>query len=75
MSTPVLRRSSDGVVAGVLDAIAARLGWDTGRLRIAYVALSVVTAGFPGTALYLALWFVMPSASEFSGRRSDLRDI
>jgi len=29
-------------------------------VRVAYVSLSVFTAGFPGFFLYLILWAIMP---------------
>jgi phage shock protein PspC (stress-responsive transcriptional regulator) len=29
-------------------------------VRIAYVIISTVSMGFPGTIAYIVLWFVMP---------------
>lgn len=54
------RSPEDRVIAGVLGGIARRFGWDPGRLRLLYVVVSVLSAGFPGTLVYIALWFLMP---------------
>ena len=55
-----LKRSSDKIVAGVCAGIADYLGWETSIVRIAYVLLSIFSAGFPGLLVYLILWVVMP---------------
>lgn len=55
-----LRRSSDKMIAGVCAGIADYLGWETSIVRIAYVLLSIFSAGFPGLLIYIILWFVMP---------------
>lgn len=55
-----LRRSSDKMIAGVCAGIADYLGWETSIVRIAYVLLSIFSAGFPGLLVYIILWFVMP---------------
>ena len=73
--TQKLTRSNDAVLAGVCGGLAEHFGVDAFRVRVVCVVLSVFTAGFPGIVLYLCLWFLLPSASEFSGRRTDLRDI
>jgi phage shock protein C len=59
-----MNRAADGAVAGVLKGIATYFGWETRRLRIAYVILTVGTAGFPGVVLYACLWWLMPPASR-----------
>ena len=59
---PVLRRSEeDRVITGVLAGIARFAGLDPFRLRLAYFAASLLSAGFPGILVYLALWYVIPS--------------
>ena len=58
--TGELRRSQDRVIAGVCAGIAERFGWPVDRTRIAYVILSILSAAFPGTLVYLVLWFLMP---------------
>lgn len=56
-----LRRSRENkVIAGVLGGLAEWLGWPVGRLRIVYVIVSILSAAFPGTLVYLLLWLLMP---------------
>ncbi len=62
-----LRRSQDKVIAGVCGGMAEHLGWDTGQVRLGYVLLSVLSAGFPGTLVYLILWIALPGPD---GRRT-----
>ncbi len=59
-----LRRSNDRVIAGVCGGIAERLGWSPKRVRVIYVLVSILSAAFPGTLVYLALWFLLPEADE-----------
>ena len=66
--TAIVRSSSDRLVAGVLGGIAQHFGWSASRTRLAYVLLSVLSAGFPGILVYAVLWFLMPSGSRV-GRR------
>jgi len=59
-----LKRSRDQkVIAGVLGGIAEYLGWPVGRLRVVYVIVSILSAAFPGTIVYLLLWLLMPGDS------------
>ncbi len=53
-------RSNDRIIAGVCGGIAEQLGWSANRVRLAYVILSILSAAFPGTLVYLVLWFLMP---------------
>jgi len=55
-----LRRSNDQMIAGVCAGIAEYLGVDVTLVRVGYVILSVLSAGFPGTLLYIILWMIMP---------------
>jgi phage shock protein PspC (stress-responsive transcriptional regulator) len=56
-----LRRSREQkVIAGVLGGIAEYFGWPAGRLRLVYVIVSILSAAFPGTLVYLLLWLIMP---------------
>jgi len=59
-----LRRSNDRIIAGVCGGIAERYGWPTNRVRIVYVLLSIISAAFPGTIVYIVLWFLMPGPSD-----------
>jgi len=52
------------VIAGVCGGIAERLGWSPKRVRVIYVLVSILSAAFPGTLVYLALWFLLPEADE-----------
>ncbi|HNP20078.1 MAG TPA: PspC domain-containing protein [Fulvivirga sp.] len=62
MSDNKLKRSkSNAVIAGVCSGLAKYFGWDAGRVRLVYVLLSILSAGFPGTLVYIVLWVVMPS--------------
>jgi len=59
-----LRRSPDNqVLVGVLAGVADFFGVEARRLRIAYVILSVLSAGFPGLLAYLLLLYVVPDPS------------
>jgi phage shock protein C len=57
-----LRRSNDKIIAGVCGGLAEYLGWPSGRVRILYFIISILSAAFPGTLVYLILWFAMPEA-------------
>ncbi len=60
--TGELKRSQDRVIAGVCAGIAERYGWPVDRTRIAYVLISLISVAFPGTIVYLVLWFLLPEA-------------
>lgn len=55
-----LRRSRNKVIAGVCAGIAEYLGWPVNRFRIIYLVVSILSAAFPGTLVYVILWFLMP---------------
>ncbi|MBI9066864.1 MAG: PspC domain-containing protein [Salinivirgaceae bacterium] len=61
-----LTRSRDKVIAGVCGGIAQWLGWDIALVRILYLVVSILSAGFPGTLVYIILWIVMPDDQNFS---------
>ncbi len=52
---------------GVCGGIAERLGWDPNVVRVLYVVLSILSAGFPGILVYLILWLAVPEADETAG--------
>jgi phage shock protein PspC (stress-responsive transcriptional regulator) len=60
----VLRSRDDRAIAGVCGGIAKALGWSSTAVRILYVIVSVLSAGFPGTIVYLVLAVVMPLEPE-----------
>lgn len=55
-----LKRSNDRIIAGVCGGLAEHFGWRASRVRLVYFLVSVLSAAFPGTLVYLVLWFVMP---------------
>ena len=56
-----LYRSRDNkMIAGVCGGIAEWLGWTPTAVRVAYVIISILSVGFPGTIAYVILWIVMP---------------
>jgi phage shock protein C len=56
----VYRSRDERVLGGVLGGMAKSLGWSATRVRVAYVLLSVLSAAFPGIAVYIVLWIVVP---------------
>jgi len=60
-----LTRSSNQMIAGVCAGIAEYFGWNVTLVRVIYVLLSIFSAGFPGTMVYIILWIVMPRAEKF----------
>lgn len=64
MSTPprkLTRSRDDRKIAGVCGGIADYFGWDPTLVRVLYVVISVASVGFPGMAVYLLLWVLMPN--------------
>jgi phage shock protein C len=59
-----LQRSRDRIIAGVCGGIAEWLGWPATRVRLIFVIVSLLSAAFPGTIVYLVLWFLMPPADD-----------
>ncbi len=60
-----LRRSRhDRKLGGVLGGFARHFEIDPTVLRVGYVALSVVSAAFPGLLVYMLLWLFIPLESE-----------
>ncbi len=66
MSQPrTLSRSiNDRVLAGVLGGVARRLRWNSTLVRVLYVAVSVLSAAFPGILVYLILWLLIPEGDD-----------
>ena len=59
-----LRRSRNKVIAGVCAGLAERVGWSATRMRVVYLVVSILSAAFPGTLVYIILWFVMPGPDD-----------
>ena len=49
------------MIAGVCAGLADYLGWQVSITRIAFLLVSVLSAGFPGMLVYAILWIVMPA--------------
>lgn len=54
------RTNNDRLLGGVCGGIAKYFGWDATLVRILYVVISILSAAFPGTLVYIILWIVMP---------------
>lgn len=55
-----LTRSSNKIFGGVCGGIAEYFDIDPTLVRIAYAALSIFSAGFPGLLLYIIMLILMP---------------
>jgi phage shock protein C len=55
-----LTRSHNRMLGGVCAGIAEYFNLDPTAVRVGYVLLSVLSAGFPGLLAYLVLWVVIP---------------
>ena len=55
-----LRRSRNSMIAGVCAGIAEYFNIDPTLIRVGYVILSVLSAGFPGILVYIILILVIP---------------
>ena len=62
------RSTGQNMIAGVMGGIAERFGWNANLLRIIFVLVSVMSAGFPGILVYLVLWFLMPKQAKIEQR-------
>lgn len=58
----IYRSRNRSMIAGVCGGLADWLGWSPTMVRLLYVILSIVSAGFPGILVYLILWIAMPKA-------------
>lgn len=57
---PLRRSRSQGMVAGVIAGLANYFGMDVTLARVIYVAVSFLSAAFPGLIAYVVLWIVIP---------------
>jgi phage shock protein C len=55
-----LLRSRNQMIGGVCAGLANYFNFDPTLVRVGYVLLSVLSAGFPGALVYIILWLVMP---------------
>jgi len=61
-ANPLRRSRRHRVLGGVCGGLADWLGWRPTLVRVAYVAVSVCSAAFPGILVYVILWIVTPEA-------------
>ena len=61
---PLYRSRRYRILAGVCGGIAEWLGWSPTMVRFLFVLISLVTAGVPGSLVYVILWVVMPNAER-----------
>lgn len=62
------RSTGQNMIAGVMGGIAERFGWNANLLRIIFVLVSVMSAGFPGILVYLVLWLLIPKQVKLEQR-------
>ena len=60
-----LTRSTNKILGGVCGGIAEYFEIDPTLVRIAYAALSIFSAGFPGLLLYIIMLILMPQATDY----------
>ena len=60
---PLRRSRSNRMVGGVIAGLANYVGMDVTLARVLYVALSVISAAFPGLLVYVLLWIVIPEGA------------
>ena len=65
MATKKLTRSTNKVLAGVCGGIAEYFDVDPTLVRVAYVALTLFTAAFPGLLLYIIMLLLMPQGNDY----------
>ncbi len=64
--TQRLRRSlADRWIGGVCGGLGEYFDIDPTVVRVAYVLLSIFSAGFPGILVYLILWFLIPEREYY----------
>ena len=59
-SRGMTRSSANAMIGGVCAGIAEHFGWSITATRVAYVLLSIFSAVFPGTLVYIILWILLP---------------
>jgi phage shock protein C len=62
MSSPKkLLRSDNKIISGICGGLAEYFDLDPTLVRIGYVLLSILSAGFPGILIYLILMIIIPN--------------
>ncbi len=60
----LVRSSRHKMIAGVCGGLAEYFDLDPTVVRVAYVAVSIISVAFPGILAYIILMFVMPRADS-----------
>lgn len=60
MARPLRRSVANRWIAGVCGGIAEYFELDPTLVRVVYLLLSIFSAAFPGTLVYIILWIVIP---------------
>ena len=58
------RSNRNKMIAGVCGGLAEYLNVDPTVMRVVYILVSVLSAGFPGIVAYIVLMFLMPPPDE-----------
>jgi phage shock protein C len=58
------RSNRNKMIAGVCGGLAEYVGMDPTVMRVLYVLVSVLSAGFPGIVAYIILMFLMPPPEQ-----------
>lgn len=53
-------RSRDRILGGVLAGFAEHINSDKKLVRLIYLLISIFSAGFPGTLVYIIFWAITP---------------
>ena len=56
---------TDKKIAGVCGGLAEYFDLDPAIVRIAYAALTIFSAGFPGVLLYIVMAFAIPRRNNY----------
>ena len=59
---PLRRSRTNRMIAGVVGGLAEWAGMDPTLARVVFVAVSVLSAAFPGILVYVLLWIVLPES-------------
>jgi phage shock protein C len=60
----LVRSTRHKMIAGVCGGLAEYFDLDPTVVRVAYVAVSILSVAFPGILAYIILMFVMPRADS-----------
>jgi phage shock protein C len=60
MRKPLRRSRTNRMIAGVVGGLADYWSIDATLARVIFVIVSILSAAFPGTIVYLVLWLVIP---------------